>query len=223
MKTLSLTVACLAALALVSLTQAEEAHKIKLILDGSPESGRITIEADDLAIGETRSYTSEKGRPVLVTRGENGLEIDVDGKKTVIDLLPSDGEGFELHTFGHEGEPGEGGQAKTRVIVKKMGGNGQVLIHEGDTAIDIKDGKIVLDDSQGKEVRIIRLGEGDGKHLRILDGHDKDGQAKKVHVMVAPGADLSAARAKLIRSGALDGLDAATRERILAALDGEQR
>ena len=117
MKTLSLTLACLAAAALVSFTQAEEVRKIKLIIDGSPEAGQVKIETDDLAPGETRSFTSEKGRPVLVTRTENGFEIDVDGKKTVVDLPPGGGDGFEFHTFDEPGEPTADGQPRKHVIM----------------------------------------------------------------------------------------------------------
>jgi hypothetical protein len=211
MKTLSNLVACLAAtVAIATFAQADEERHIKLIINPSPETGLVTIEGSELAIGETRSFTSEKGLPVQVTRTEKGFEIEADGKKTQIDLPGEDGDGFDFETFHDEGKPGE--PVKERVIVKRLGKDGKIVTQSGDGS------KIIIhsgDPASGaphkveKEVRVIRVHGGEG-----ADG-------KKVHLMIDGDHEFAAARAKLIASGALDGLDEATRERILAALGGE--
>lgn len=208
MKTLSLTFACLAAATLVfaAPSRSEEERRIKLMLDNNPEAGLIDIETGELEVGETRSFSSENGQPVLLTRVEAGFEIEVGGKKTLIELPATRGEGFEFQTFTRD-EPGADGKPRQRVIVKRMDGDSKVLFH-GDA--DGPQVEIHGDPAapHGKEVRIVRIGEGHG-------------DAQKVHVMVKGEADLAAARAKLIASGALEGLDAAARERILAALGGQ--
>ena len=211
MKTLSNLVACLAAtLAIATLAQADEERRIKLMINPSAETGLVTIEGSELAIGESRSFTSEKGVPVQVTRTEKGFEIEADGKKTQIDLPGEGGDGFEFETFDHEGKPGEPA-GERRVIVKRLGPDGKIITQSGDGArVEIRhlgepaDGRKIE-----KEVRVIRLHDGEG-----LDG-------KKIQVMIDGDAEFAAARAKLIASGALDGLDEATRERILKALGGE--
>lgn len=218
MKTIATALVCLTAtLLLASPSPAEEERRVKLLLANNPDAGLISIETGELTVGETRSFTSENGYPVQLTRTESGYEIEVDGKTTKVALPPASGERFEFETSTDE-EPGPDGQKRQRVIVRSVGdgkfhfnstGNGEgaphIVLH-GDPAG--KDGK------DGKEVRIIRL---DGK-----DGAPGDGELKKVHVMLGGDADLAAARAKLIASGALEGLDEATRQRILAALDGKE-
>ncbi len=215
MKTIAITLACLTAtLLLASPSPAEEERRVKLLLANNPDAGLISIETSELAVGETRSFTSENGHPVQLTRTESGYEIEVDGKTTKVALPPGSGERFEFETSTDE-EPGPDGQKRQRVIVKSVG-DGKFLFNssgDGEGAPHI----VLHGDpagKEGKEVRIIRL---DGK-----DGAPGDGELKKVHVMLGGDADLAAARAKLLASGALEGLDEATRQRILAALDGKQ-
>jgi hypothetical protein len=192
MKALSLSAklgACLVAtLAIATFASAEEEKQFKLLLQTNPEAGLVKIETGELALGETRSFTSEKGRPVLLTRTEQGFEIDVDGKKTVVDLPPPGGDGFAWETRDEE-TAGEGGaQIERHVIVKRLG---------GDAALQVG---------------------GDGPHLEI-HGAEKAAGGKKVIVLGGDG-HFAAARAHLLASGALDGLDPAARDRILAALGG---
>lgn len=205
MKALSALIASLAAtLAIATFVQAEEEKHIKLVLQTSPEAGLVTFETGELALGETRAFTSEKGRPVLLTKTEQGFEIDVDGKKTQIDLPEAGGEGFEWET--REGEAAAGGEPRIErhVIVKRMGGDAAIQLEGGGQRIEIHAGEPV---PAGKEVRVIHLGE----------GHAAGEGGKRVIVLGGDG-DFPAARAKLLASGALDGLDPATRDKILAAL-----
>lgn len=213
-KTLSKVLACLAAtFAIALLVEAEEQRKIKLVLMGG-DAGKIEIETEDLAVGETRSFTSEKGKTVLLTRDDKGLEMDVEGKKTRIEL-PEPGtahQGFEYEI--EEDVREEGGEAKTekRVIIKKLSHDSKVeMRHSDGTRVEvIGEPGAAAGEPVRKEVRVIHMG----------DGQDKDGK-KQVQILLHGDDDLAAARAKLIASGALDGLDEATRARILAALGGQ--
>lgn len=208
MKALSALIASLAAtVAIATFVQAEEEKHIKLVLQTSPEAGLVTIETGELALGETRAFTSEKGRPVLLTKTEQGFEIDVDGKKTQIDLPEAGGEGFEWET--REGETAAGGEPRIErhVIVKRMGGDAAIQVESGGQRIELHSGEAA---PAGKEVRVIHLGEG---HAAGVAGEG----GKRVIVLGGDG-DFPAARAKLLASGALDGLDPATRDKILAAL-----
>jgi hypothetical protein len=75
------------------------------------EGDRVTIEdAATILPGETRSYYTDGGREVLVTRGEGErLTIEVDGKKVEL--------GGEIEELAHLSGPGTGG-GERRVIVR---------------------------------------------------------------------------------------------------------
>ncbi len=143
MKALSALIASLAAtLAIATFVQAEEAKHIKLVLQTSPEAGLVTIETGELALGETRSFTSEKGRPVLLTRTEQGFEIDVDGEKTQIDLPEAGGEGFAWETREGEAAAGPGEPRMERhVIVKRLGGDAAIQVEGEGRRIEIHPGE----------------------------------------------------------------------------------
>lgn len=210
-KTLSKTLACLAACFAIALfAQAEDQRKIKLLLMND-DSGKIEIETEDLALGETRTFTSEKGKTVLLTRDEKGLELDVEGKKTRIELPEPGGSGFEYEIEEALREEGGEAQKEHRVIIKRLGHDSKVELAPGDgTRIQVIGGEPGAAGTEvQKEVRVFHLG-----------GEGTNGEAKKVHIVLNGGDDLAAARAKLMASGALDGLDAAAREKILAALGG---
>lgn len=214
-KTLSHVLACLVAtFAIALLAQAEEHRKIKLVLMGD-EAGKIEIETEDLALGETRTFTSEKGKTVLLTRDEKGLELDVEGKKTRIELPePGGPSGFEYEIEEAIREAGGDAQKEHRVIIKRLSPDSKVEVEPGDgTRIQVIGGEPGTAGTEvKKEVRVIHVG-GEGA---------EGGDAKKVHIVLKGDDDLAAARAKLIASGALEGLDAAAREKILAALGGGQ-
>ncbi len=219
MKTIAKTIACLVAgLAIAAFAQAEEEKHLELILAGDAEAGLITIKTDDLAPGESRTFTSENGRPVVLSRTESGLEIDVDGKKTQVDLPEAGGEGFAYEIRDEEDNAGGDAERERRIIIKKLGEGASVnVIDASGNTIKVHETSADAGHQIHKEVRVIRLGG---------EGEEPGNGAKKIHVIVGDSGQghggMAAARAKLISSGALDGLDEATREKILAALgDGK--
>jgi hypothetical protein len=68
-------------------------HKIEIqvIADDGDGETHLTLDSDDLGfsledmqVGENRSITDKAGRPVLITRTDDGYSFDVDGK--IIDM-----------------------------------------------------------------------------------------------------------------------------------------
>lgn len=118
----------------------EMKSKIKLVLDrdGSHEA-MVLDDLHSLAVGESRSFTRESGKPVTVTRDEAGFTVEVDGKtlrledhfsaapgegdvvvrQHKIELRDADGEGNTM--VFHSGEGGEEGHVK---IVRRLDGDG---------------------------------------------------------------------------------------------------
>ena len=45
------------------------------------DDGHTAIDLDDLQLGETRSLVDSNGRPILITRTQDGFELNVDGKQ----------------------------------------------------------------------------------------------------------------------------------------------
>ncbi len=129
-----------AVLVTVTCSFAGEAHEkkmIKLELNGDSEPTELDIT--ELEVGESRQYFDEEGRKVLVTRLEEGLEIDVDG------------ETIEVRSPGHIGiheehEIHEGHEGQRRVIIKKLGGG----------------------DGEDVDVNVEVLEGGSGEHSRLV-------------------------------------------------------
>ncbi len=127
------------------------------------DAGTVEFDLDELAVGESRSFTTDQGKPVTVTRVEAGYELEVDGKKLDVvldgeaggDMIVRTGEdhgdGRVMIVKKHLGE----GSGEPRIIVQTDGGEG-----EGDRKIVRK--------------RIVTSG-GDGDHevqVKVLDGDD---------------------------------------------------
>lgn len=79
-------------------------HSLALLLDG--ESETLTLDVDDLEVGETRQFFTEGGKEVVVTRTEDGYDLTVDGKEINIG-----GEGH--YTMLH-------GDHDAKVMIKKL-------------------------------------------------------------------------------------------------------
>lgn len=175
-KTLLILIALLAVTAVATFALAGEPEKfenhIKLVLNVGDEP--IELEAEDLAVGESREFQTDSGKPVVLTRAEEGLEVTVDGKK--------------INLFGH--------------------GPGHGFFHAGDAT----------------KVFVAHAGEGEeaGHHFSWVEG-EGHGDGPHVVKIRRHGGDTAK---RLLESGALDGLDESTRERILEELrkiDAEPR
>lgn len=56
--------------------------EIRLVLDHDGTAERLELaNLHEMAVGESRALATESGTPVVITRDEQGFEIDLDGKK----------------------------------------------------------------------------------------------------------------------------------------------
>ncbi len=94
--------------------EVEHRIAIKVMADGE----MIEIDAGGMAIGETRQSYTDSGKEVLVTRTEDGYQLEVDGKEIDVDL-PGGAHGDGHHAvFNMDSSEGK------KVIIKKLGGDG---------------------------------------------------------------------------------------------------
>lgn len=126
----------------------ERKSKIQLVVDRDGVAERLTL--DDLhtmAVGESRTLDSESGRPVTVTRDDDGFAIELGGKTIrlhdetgdhVVMTLPEPGVGrtFEKRIVLRDGDEGEGdvmmfhgtdGEPGKVVVVKRKSADGQAF------------------------------------------------------------------------------------------------
>jgi len=182
---------------------AEVRHtQLKLVLDHDGEGEQIELtDLHEMEVGESRTLTTESGTPVVVTRDEQGFELDLDGKKIrVMD-----------HFSGEPGEmtwttSGEGQTFRKRIVVQQdgdseEGANVMILRHggEGDEGA-----------GEGRDVVVMRkIGGEAGPGFAFSTG---DGEMPAIPVPV------EATIARLQASPKFQELDAATRAKVLEAL-----
>jgi hypothetical protein len=116
------------AFALVSVAAADQSSgegtakhtQIRLAIDRDGTLERVTlVDLHDMAVGETRTLTTENGRPVTVTRDDDGFDVDVDGKTVRVqdrfNEIP-DGDGNVRFEKRIEIEDGDGGEPHTMIF-----------------------------------------------------------------------------------------------------------
>ena len=150
----------------------QEVFKFKIMSD---EGDMETIEIDDLEVGEIRDLWTESGTHVLVTREEDQLKLEMEGKEIVIPMadehlmLIHKGEG-EHHNMRKIIMVGEGDEARVHT------GSGLVWVGEKGTLTEIDEGD--------GEVRVFMkrignedCGEGDCDiHMEVEAHGDCDGE-----------------------------------------------
>jgi hypothetical protein len=155
----------------VAIAVERDSIEVKIASDGNAEVIRI----DELAVGESRTLTTESGKPVTVVREAEALLIDVDGEPYEIRLPEpgTDARGFAF--VSHKDH---------RIVLVDADDDGEATVH--------------VEGAPGaREIVIVRgHGEGEtGKHVRIIHGDDavdvaalmegidlEDGQSKRIVV-----------------------------------------
>lgn len=176
--------------------------QLKLVLDHDGEGEQIELtDLHEMEIGESRTLTTESGTPVVVTRDEQGFELDLDGKKIrVMD-----------HFSGEPGEmnwttSGEGQTFTKRIVVQQdgdseEGANVMILRHGGEGGETA---------GEGRDVVVMRkIGGEAGQGFAFSTG---DGEMPAIPVPV------EATIARLQASPKFQELDAATRAKVIEAL-----
>ena len=168
---------CLIATAAVAGEEQRTHIKIAVAGDGKDHqviefnSQDSDIDLENLAIGESKSLTDTAGKEVTVTRTENGLEFDVEGKKIEIDGHDMDNIIIEKHknvrviksdnkdgvTIISGNEIDAEARAKIEEILKDAGENGGVMFIDGSELHDD------MQAHENREVHIIK------KEINVTD------------------------------------------------------
>ncbi|MEO7795921.1 MAG: hypothetical protein ABIV06_14230 [Thermoanaerobaculia bacterium] len=182
--------------------------KIKLVLDHDGNAEQIELEdLQDLELGESRALSTASGTPVVVTRDEQGFEIDLDGKK----IRLTDHFAAPMSDGDWTSEDGTQ-QIHRRVMVQGGGpgdqGGANVMIVRNKVAMDA--GAAVVAGSEGDhDVVMLRRSAGNGHAFAFATG---DGE------LPAMALPVEATIERLQASPKFQELDAATRTKVLEAL-----
>ena len=119
-----------------------------------------TFNADDLAVGETRQLIADDGRNIIVSRTDDGLDIDDGTDLTQVKLLPPGG---DLHWVSDDAETDGAHRIEIRKVIKA--GDGEATDGDGKHAMVFisDDGKVTeLDmdgDVDGEANAVVVLGD----------------------------------------------------------------
>ncbi len=149
-----------------------EHHKIKLV---TGDAGKIDLDLESMAVGDSRPFTTDSGKAGTVTRTAKGYDLDLDGKTIKVDLdLDLDADGAMHLRLGGKDVDGEAREVIVRGGKAAAGaGRGErniVIVTSGDE--DGEPGTKTIT----KRVVIRGDGEvgGDGVQVRVLDGDAAD-------------------------------------------------
>lgn len=177
--------------------------QIRLVLDHDGAAEQLEIaDLHEMAVGESRTLTTASGTPVVVTRDEQGFEIDLDGKK----LRLTDHFAAEM--------PEGPGQFHKRIMVTQEGegeeGSANVMIVRNQVAVDANGAAVAGGEDGGRDVVMMRRTPGDGSHAFAFS--TGDGELPAIPLPV------EATIARLEASAKFQALDEATRATVLEAL-----
>lgn len=186
--------------------------QIKLVLDHDGAAEQLELaDLHAMAIGESRTLTTASGTPVVVTRDEQGFEIDLDGKKIRL-----------TDHFAAEMPEGPGEFHKRIMVTEGEEGAANVMILRNQVAVDgngaaIASGSEASAGSAGSagsdtrhDVVMMRRMPGDGTHAFAFTTGDGDSPAIPLPV--------EATIARLQASPKFQELDEATRAKVIEAL-----
>lgn len=178
--------------------------RIKLVVDHDGAAEQLEIaDLHEMAVGESRTLETASGTPVVVTRDEQGFELDIAGKK--IRLMDHfSGEPGEMSWTGAGGE----GTFHRKIVVQQDGdaesGNANVMILRNKVAAE---GGETAD---GQDVVMLRRAAGDGAHAFAFTTGEGE--------LAALPLPVEATIARLQASAKFQQLDEATRATVLEAL-----
>ena len=181
-----LKLATLAVLLIFGAAMAQEVEKkmeIKVMIagDGSDDatemhwsSDDMDFDVQDLAVGETRTIESESGKTVTITRAEEGLSFNIDGKTVMMPEMGAHGT--------HMAFLGDG--AVHEDIDIDVTSNVHVMRAHHPEGVTIVSGK-PLDDSVKDSIRSVLISAGNNEEVTFIDGSEggKRVMIKKVEII----------------------------------------
>ena len=169
-------------LASFTLSQAgnDNHHVIKVKVDDGSSGAPIEVRLDsretgfvpaDLAVGETRTIQDDQGRNILVTRTDDGLTINVDGREIVLPEPPQppeapvapgavfmafdSDESVTAHDLRIESDTSANGA--TVIVGPEIDEAARNAIRDAILATGAVDDVSIIGSDAGKEVRVIKV------------------------------------------------------------------
>jgi hypothetical protein len=187
--------------------------QIKLVLDHDGSAERLELaNLHEMAVGESRSLATESGTPVVVTRDEQGFEIDLDGKK--------------IRLMDHFSGGPEGGSWTSTDGTTQF--HKRIIVHDGADAAEgganvmILRNKVAVDENGAV---ITESADGDGGRVVVMRRTPAGGGDAHAFAFTTEGGELpalplsvEATIERLQASAKFQELDEATRARVLEAL-----
>lgn len=121
-------------------------------------SDELGFDLDEMQTGETRSIVDEDGRPILITRTEDGYSFNVDGK--VIDLP-------QIHALGGDSVHWVSDDAAGDVNVHVIKGAGSATMSDTDGTVIISSEPI--DETTRQSIQAILESAGHSGDLEFID------------------------------------------------------
>lgn len=144
--------------------------KIRLGTDAGSDAVEI-VDLEELAVGESRSLTSESGKTVTVTRDGDGYAVDLGGKTLRLgdhgDLLAEPG--HRLHRMKRI-EIGDDGETEQVIVRRSTGGEELLHVEPGHSLHRMKRIEI---DGDGEKTFLL---SGDPQVHRMIVRESKDGE-----------------------------------------------
>ena len=190
--------------------------QIKLVLDHEGSAERLELaNLHEMAVGESRSLATETGTPVIVTRDEQGFEVDLDGKK--IRLMDH----FSGETAGGSWTSEEGGTTEfhKRILVHEDAdgadagaGGANVMILRNKVAVD-ENGAVIAEGASGAgKVVVMRRTPASGGDAHAFAFTTEGGELPALPLPVEATIE------RLQASPKFQELDEATRASVIEAL-----
>lgn len=190
--------------------------QIQLVLDHDGSAERLELaNLHEMAVGESRSLATANGTPVVVTRDEQGFEIDLDGKKIrLMDHFSGETEGgswtsedggttqFHKRVIVHEGASGPDGDE----------GGANVMILRNKVAVGENDAVVGGVAGGGEKVVVMRRTPGSGGDAHAFAFTTDGGELPALPLPV------EATIQRLEASPKFQELDEATRATVIEAL-----
>ncbi len=155
-------------------------HRVKMMVAGGEGEEPVVVEAEDLEIGESRQFFTDSGKEVVLTRTEEGYDLEVDGEK--IDVMGGHGH----HAF-------KVGSGASKIFIHKSDEEHEGIEEEKHVFVHSGEGDFEWV-SDGADVKVLHMGHTSAlEHLRakgILDELDEETRQKIVDVLeeIQPGA-----------------------------------
>ncbi|MCH7823108.1 MAG: hypothetical protein IIA07_13940 [Proteobacteria bacterium] len=179
-------------MATAALAGEEMRTKLSIAVVGDDGDDGIHIEFDDLGldfhqmqVGENRSIIDKSGRSILVTREEDGIRFDIDGRTITMPILHQDSHSF-MWIDGDGAENVDIDVMHHRKFL--MNHDNFVMDHGTFGSLHSMDGTMIISDepidaATRQAIKSLLESAGHGSEVRFIGGERLEGGPHKVRMM----------------------------------------